>query len=146
MCDGRGQSLDCQCTNLHRHHALRDQSLGCKHCLLVPRMLQMLTASWRAYAAGVVTTLREARATQAIKLAAIKVNLAQRVINITAMPAMFPTGCRSSRWKPHKTASRPDHLLYDYLLDESRHFSTLNTGLFVMPACKGMQPCPAALL
>lgn len=36
----------------------------------------MLMAFLQSYAAGVVTVLREARATQAIKLAAIKVNFA----------------------------------------------------------------------
>ena len=38
-------------------------------------MVQMLIAFLQFYTAGVVTVLREARATQAIKLAAIKVSL-----------------------------------------------------------------------
>ena len=51
----------------------------------------MLRASLHSDAAGVVTTLREARATQATKLAAIKVSLAQRVADFPVIPTMLAT-------------------------------------------------------
>ena len=58
----------------------------------------MLRASLHSDAAGVVTTLREARATQATKLAAIKVSLAQRVADFPVIPTMLATVWCSKHW------------------------------------------------